>query len=48
MVRAKVAVLSGVALKVVVQAQVARVAVRVARAKTAIRARKSTMDSLLL
>jgi hypothetical protein len=43
-VRAKVEVLSGVVPRVVVQAQVAKVA----KAKTAIRARKSTTDSLLL
>jgi hypothetical protein len=47
-VRAKVEVLSGVVPRVVVQAQVARVVAKVAKAKTAIRARKSTTDSLLL
>ena len=49
-VLAKVVVLSGVVLKVVVQVQVARVvkvAARVAKAKTVIRARKSIMGSLL-
>ena len=47
-VRAKAEVLSGVVLRAVVQAQVARVAVRVAKVKTAIKAKKSIMDSLLL
>jgi hypothetical protein len=46
--RAKVEVLSGVVLRAVVLAQVARVAVRVAKVKTAIKVRKSIMDSQLL
>ena len=47
-VRAKVEVLSGVAPRAVVLVQVVRVAVRVVKVKTAIKVRKSIMDSLLL
>ncbi len=45
---AKVAVHSGAVLRVVVLVQVVRAAVRVLKAKTVIKVRKSTMGSQLL